>query len=78
MTPEEAAARPKVPIGPPIPRKFELRVIIWCVFVIWLFCVVTKVFRNTKDVAFRDKVCDDVIISLIAADYERYLRRRLS
>jgi len=46
FTPEEAAANPKVPIGPPIPRSFELRVIVW----------------NTKDVAFRDKNMSDIFL----------------
>jgi len=46
MTPEEAATNPKVPIGPPLPRPFELRVIIW----------------NTKDVAFKDKGMSDIFV----------------
>jgi len=46
MTPDEAAKNPQVPIGPPAPRNFELRLVVW----------------NTKDVAFRDKNMSDIFL----------------
>eukprot|EP01113_Clastostelium_recurvatum_P029777 TRINITY_DN359_c0_g1_i2.p1 TRINITY_DN359_c0_g1~~TRINITY_DN359_c0_g1_i2.p1 ORF type:complete len:700 (+),score=238.67 TRINITY_DN359_c0_g1_i2:262-2100(+) len=47
LTPEQAASTPPVPIGPPVQKQYELRVVIW----------------NTKDTAFRDKSMSDIFIT---------------
>jgi len=46
MTPEEAASHPKIEISPPLPRNFELRMVIW----------------NTKDVTFKDAKMSDIFV----------------
>jgi len=46
MTPQEAANTPKVDISPPVPRNFELRMVVW----------------NTKDCAFRDAKMSDIFV----------------